>query len=70
MPVTSLPTATASGRPTTIPMTVPVGQLPVAAPPAASHRPSPAPSAHPAVDCNPPYYFNAQGDRLFKKECL
>jgi hypothetical protein len=27
-------------------------------------------SARPAADCNPPYYFNAQGDRIFKQECL
>ena len=70
VPVTSLPAAAATGKPAAIPMTVPVGQLPVAAPPPASHHPHPAASAHSAVDCNPPYYYNAQGDRIFKKECL
>jgi len=43
----------------------PVGPAPVPVAP-----PRPAPSARPAADCNPPYYFNAQGDRLFKKDCL
>jgi hypothetical protein len=38
--------------------------------PAVPSTPAPAPSARPAVDCNPPYYFNAQGDRIFKKECM
>jgi hypothetical protein len=28
--------------------------------------PSPSPKAH----CNPPYYFDAQGNRVFKKECI
>jgi serine/threonine-protein kinase len=51
---------------------------------AAIHRPPPAPhptgsSAPPAAvaapaagkaHCNPPYYFDAQGNRVFKKECL
>jgi len=24
----------------------------------------------PAAKCDPPYYFDAHGNRLFKKECL
>jgi hypothetical protein len=43
----------------------PVGAVPVYVAP---HPVGPAP--HPAADCNPPYYFNAQGDRIFKKDCL
>jgi serine/threonine-protein kinase len=45
----------------------PFGPPPVVAPP----RPTATtPPAHPAADCSPPYYFNAQGDRIFKKECM
>jgi serine/threonine-protein kinase len=51
------------------PPRVPVGPAPVGVAPPPRPAP-PAPSARPAADCNPPYYFNAQGDRLFKKECL
>ncbi len=37
--------------------------------PAAAPRPAaPAPAAK--VSCDPPYYFDAQGNRVFKKECL
>jgi serine/threonine protein kinase len=34
--------------------------------------PRPAPSAAPAIqpNCDPPYYVNAKGSRIFKKECL
>ena len=45
----------------------PVGAAPVYVP---TQRPVVAPVPHPAADCNPPYYFNAQGDRIFKKDCL
>jgi serine/threonine-protein kinase len=34
--------------------------------PAQPVGPSPSPKAH----CNPPYYFDAQGNRVFKKECI
>jgi eukaryotic-like serine/threonine-protein kinase len=40
----------------------PVSSTPVAAP-------ATSPSA-PAVKCDPPYYFDAKGNRIFKKECL
>jgi eukaryotic-like serine/threonine-protein kinase len=43
------------------------GSLPTAAPHAATRRPS-APA--PAVNCNPPYYFDAEHNHVFKKECL
>jgi hypothetical protein len=29
-----------------------------------------APVAPAAVDCNPPFFFDAQGNRVFKTECL
>src|ERR1019366_2944125 len=29
-----------------------------------------APSEPPAAKCDPPYYFDANGNRIFKKECL
>jgi serine/threonine-protein kinase len=66
-----IPTTAVTLLPTVAP--APRGGAPVfAAPP----RPVTAPTAaapaapRPAADCNPPYYFNAQGDRIFKKECL
>ncbi len=36
--------------------------------PSVTASPSPAPPAKPS--CDPPYYFDATGTRLFKKECL
>jgi hypothetical protein len=52
---------------------VPLTALPTAPGPAPRPAPKPAggaPAPKPAVDCNPPYYFNAKGDRIFKQECL
>jgi serine/threonine-protein kinase len=47
---------------------------PAAAPvvrPATPSRPAtPAAPAAPKTSCNPPYYFDAAGNRVFKKECL
>ncbi len=63
-----VPTTAVTLLPTVAPPRVPVGAPPVFVP--QPHPTTPAPTAHPAVDCNPPYYFNAQGDRLFKKECM
>jgi eukaryotic-like serine/threonine-protein kinase len=37
---------------------------------AAAPTRSPAPIAAPKPACSPPFYFNAQGNRVFKKECL
>ncbi len=67
VPVSALPAAT-----------VPRAQGPARGAPAvgasparsAGARTGNAPPAHPAVDCNPPYYFNAHGDKIFKQECL
>ena len=66
--------ATTKGKtPVAIPATAP--RAPVAAtptPPQAAQVPTPAPpAASPAAaKCDPPYYFDANGNRLFKKECL
>jgi len=45
---------------------------PVAPPPAPApvSAPPPAPAVAPAAKCDPPYYFDAKGNRTFKKECL
>jgi len=40
------------------------------APAAAPAAPAPALVKPPAAKCDPPYYFDAHGNRLFKKECL
>jgi serine/threonine-protein kinase len=69
------PASTAAPVPTTavtlLPLApqprAPVGQAPVYVAP---QRPVVAPAPHSGADCNPPYYFNAQGDRIFKKDCL
>jgi hypothetical protein len=42
------------------------GPAPAAAPAALT----PVPAKPPAAKCDPPYYFDAHGNRLFKKECL
>lgn len=64
----STPQAHAPTRPpgAHIPPSLPTspGKSPV---PASS--PSAAPASSPA-NCNPPYYLDAQGNRIFKKECV
>jgi serine/threonine-protein kinase len=65
--------------------TPPPAEAPVAAPepavtakkkaavpvPAAPSKAAPAPAPSPAAaKCDPPYYFDANGNRMFKKECL
>jgi serine/threonine-protein kinase len=83
---TAMATTTATSVASSVPRSAPVPTtavtlLPIAAPPRAPAGPAPfvappprptasAPAARPAADCNPPYYFNAQGDRIFKKECM
>jgi serine/threonine protein kinase len=61
------------------PVGAPVEATPLAAPPvpaAAPPRPTLDPNAAgaarpaPSVDCDPPYYFDANGIRVFKKECV
>jgi hypothetical protein len=45
---------------------------PAAAPAAAApSKAAPVPAPSPAgAKCDPPYYFDANGNRMFKKECL
>ena len=46
---------------------------PASAMAAAPASPAPAASAKPAATaakCDPPYYFDAKGNRLYKRECL
>jgi serine/threonine-protein kinase len=79
------PTPSASASPPAAPTSAqapsPVRQAVVVAPKAkpsatsAKAPPAMAPAAAPAtapapVSCDPPYYFNADGMRVFKKECL
>jgi serine/threonine protein kinase len=42
----------------------------VPAPPPPKAAPTPPPATSPAAKCDPPYYFDANGNRMFKKECL
>ena len=56
----------APATPATPPTAPPTAAAP--APPAAA-RAAPATPA-PAAKCDPPYYFDANGNRMFKKECL
>ena len=39
-------------------------------PPASAAAPHPATPRAPRVNCNPPFYVNAKGSRVYKKECL
>jgi serine/threonine-protein kinase len=52
----------------------PVAPSPVAAtgapPPTAAPAPPPATAARGPANCDPPYYFDARGNRAFKPECL
>ena len=57
----------------TVPLTaLPTVARPTGAPPprAVQPRATATGTARPAADCNPPFYFNAKGDRIFKQECL
>jgi hypothetical protein len=49
------------------PSKAPSARAPVAAPMTSGLPPAPPP---PKVDCNPNYYFDAQGHKLFKHECF
>jgi serine/threonine-protein kinase len=81
-PTAATATTAAPATPAATPVpTTAVTLLPIAAAPRAPVGPAPVPvaqprpattaaSARPAADCNPPYYYNAQGDRIFKKDCL
>jgi serine/threonine protein kinase len=60
--------------PAPVPRTVTVSRpftVPRAAPPPANAAPAaPPPAAKPVVNCDPPYYFDARGNRAYKPECL
>jgi serine/threonine-protein kinase len=56
--------------PVKVAATPPAAAAPVVASPPPPPTPSPAPTPKAAVACDPPYYFNANGTRVFKKECL
>jgi serine/threonine-protein kinase len=71
----NIPSPPARPTPPTTPATNPANGQPVsisspyvtAAPPTAT---APAAPARSAANCDPPYYFDAKGARVFKKECL
>jgi len=50
----------------------PATEAPAAAAPAPpAHAPAPAPAAAAAAkDCSTPYFFDAQGNKVFKPDCL
>jgi serine/threonine-protein kinase len=69
----------ATPRPTPGPPASPAAHSPKANGPATPQPPPPEPAAPPAakppaastnVNCTPPYYFDDQNHRIFKKECL
>jgi serine/threonine-protein kinase len=57
---------------TPIPAPVPApAPLPIHPPtPAPAPAPAPAASGKPTPGCNPPYYYDEQGRKVFKKECV
>jgi serine/threonine-protein kinase len=65
--VESPPAASASTAPPLVPSIAPARLTAPQRPPPVSHGATP-PQAKPR--CDPPYYFDAQGNRVFKKECL
>jgi eukaryotic-like serine/threonine-protein kinase len=79
MPATSAPSSPEqphplpAARPSPVravkPKPVPVGTAPAAARPADRKRP---PTAAPGagVNCDPPFFFDSKGNRVFKQECL
>jgi hypothetical protein len=46
------------------------GAAPVATPASPRAAASPAKRAAQTMSCDPPYYFDTHGNRLFKKDCL
>jgi serine/threonine protein kinase len=67
-----VPFASAKPAPVTVPPAVTVGVLPIKPRAAASRSPTgPAPSAaKPTSDCDPSYYYDADGNKHFKPECF
>jgi serine/threonine-protein kinase len=56
--------------PPPVPAPAPLPSHPPAPAPAPAPAPVPAPSGKPTSGCNPPYYYDDQGRKVFKKECL
>jgi serine/threonine-protein kinase len=48
----------------------PHGLTPASTPPQTRATPAPAGTASPRVKCDPPYYFDPKGNRVFKPECI
>jgi len=77
-PTASIVSIAATDLPIAPPPSLPVSALPTAAPPAApalpapKHRPAPAgaPAGEPAVNCDPPYWIDADGHTRYKPACL
>ena len=57
--------AVSTSRPVALP-----GVAPVVAPRLTPGPAAPASAAKPVVNCNPPYTFDPEGNRVYKKECL
>ena len=71
----ALPSAVASAAATPVPVPAPTattkGHASRSPPPSRSTSDRPASPASPAKPgCEPPFYFDSQGNRVFKKECL
>jgi serine/threonine-protein kinase len=62
------PHALASVAPSSV--TAPAASTGSAAATSTAQRTVPSPAAAPAVNCRPPFYFDAAGNKVFKKECL
>lgn len=64
------PVATAPRSPAAPPVQRSAPSAPVAADRSPAAAAAPKASAAPAVSCDPPYFLDAQGTRVFKKECF
>ena len=62
--------ATAAPRATAVQGTPHTTTLPSSNASAAPHAPASATIAKPAANCNPPFTIDAEGHKIFKKECL
>ncbi len=77
-PTASIVSIAATDLPIAQPPSLPVSALPTVPPPAApalpapKHRPAPpgAPPGEPAVNCDPPYWIDADGHTRYKPACL
>jgi serine/threonine-protein kinase len=62
--------APAKARPVAAPPRNAPAAAPAAAPPAVPVAPAAAPTPKAEPNCNPPFFFDAKGNRVFKPECL